>query len=70
MRAQGSDSQLKATEPAPPREVKLRNGATSITLENDPQTPLQACTKADGSLVVDHTCEAQEKKQDPKGGKP
>jgi len=51
-------------------EVKMRNGGTAIFMEDNPETPMKACTQADGSVVVDHDCQAEQAKPDSKGGKP
>jgi hypothetical protein len=65
------DSKLQAAPERRQTEMKLRGGGTAITLDEGVQTPLQACTNADGSIVVDHECQkTQQPKQDPKGGKP
>jgi hypothetical protein len=65
-----SSSKPAASQP-PSREEKLRKRGTMITLEGDPQTPLQACTNADGSVVVDHNCEqTQQPEQKPEGKQP
>jgi hypothetical protein len=66
MERQRQDGNLQSTTERRQTESKLKNGrGTAITLEGDPQTPMRACTQADGSITVDHNCEpAKQPQQD------
>jgi hypothetical protein len=59
------DGNSRAVEKRQQRETKLRNGGTAITIEGDPQTPLQGCVEEDGNVTVNHNC--ADAKQSSKG---
>jgi hypothetical protein len=65
-------SRLQDNQPRAMREQKLRKRGTAMTLEGDPETPLQACTSADGNVTVDHNCDQarQRSRQNKEGGSP
>ena len=46
----------QAPQPRTMREQRLRKRGTAMTIEGDPQTPLQACTDAAGNVTFDHSC--------------
>jgi hypothetical protein len=61
------DSKLQSSPERRQTESKLKGGrGTAITLEGEPETPIRACTQADGTVVVDHNCEAAKKPQQDK----
>ena len=61
----------QAGAPVEPKRtvVKMRNGGTMVILDDNPQTPMQACVDAQGNMKVDHNCQSEKPKQDPKGDK-
>jgi hypothetical protein len=67
MERQRQDGKLQSTEERKQTESKLKGGrGTAITLDGEPETPMQACTNADGTLVIDHNCEQANKPQQDK----
>ena len=58
------DGNLQTSEPRKQTESKLKSGrGTAITLEGDPETPMKACTNADGTVVIGHDCEPAKQPQ-------
>ena len=45
------------TKPAARKEVRLPDGTGGVILDESTQESLKACVQADGSVVMQHTCE-------------
>jgi hypothetical protein len=62
---QQAASKQQASEGAAsrPKAVQLPDGTIMVPMDDQPQTPVQACVAKDGTLKIDHDCQDAAKRR-------